>query len=100
MFYLMMHSTHCINGYMVKDHSNSERKTPLPSFHGILFLISIKESFICNHAIHRIAHTMAFVMPVVEHWLKKKLANRSAMKSSSTELGLASYFTKFLFISF
>ena len=26
MFYLMMHSTHFIYGYMVADHSDSERK--------------------------------------------------------------------------
>ena len=27
MFYLMMHSTHFIYGYMVKDHSDSKRKS-------------------------------------------------------------------------
>ena len=39
-FYLTMHSTHFIYGYMasdmVKDHSDSERGNPLPPF-GVLF---------------------------------------------------------------
>ena len=30
MFYLTMHSTHFIYGYMVKDHSDSEKGNPLP----------------------------------------------------------------------
>ena len=51
MFYLMIHSTHFIYGYiasdMVKDHSDSERGNPLPP-HGLLFLISNKGSFICT----------------------------------------------------
>ena len=32
---------------MVKDHSDSERRNPLPS-HGLLFPISNKGSFICT----------------------------------------------------
>ena len=39
---------------MVKDHWNSERGNPLPP--------------------HGIAHTMAFVTPVVEHWLEREIA--------------------------
>ena len=46
MLYLTMHSTHFIYGYMVsdmvKDNSDSERKTD-----GLLFPISSKDSFIC-----------------------------------------------------
>ena len=34
-------------GYMVKDHSDSERGNPLPP-HGLLFPISSKDSFICT----------------------------------------------------
>ena len=34
-------------GHTVKDHSDSERGNPLPP-HGLLFLISIKGSFICT----------------------------------------------------
>ena len=47
MFYL----THFIYGYvafdMVEDHSDSERGNPLPP-HGLLFVISNKDSFICT----------------------------------------------------
>ena len=39
MFYLTTHSTHFIYGYMVKDHSDSERGNPLPP-HRLLFPIN------------------------------------------------------------
>ena len=55
MFYLTTHSTHFIYGYMVKDHSDSEKGNPLPP-HRLLFPISSKGSFICI-----IPQTMAFV---------------------------------------
>ena len=45
MFYLTMHSTHFIYGYMVSDHSDSEKGNPLPP-HGLLFSINSKGSFI------------------------------------------------------
>ena len=51
MFYLTTHSTHFIYGYMasdmVKDHSDNEKKTPLPP-HRLLFPINSKGSFICT----------------------------------------------------
>ena len=51
MFYLTMHSTHFIYGYMasnmVKDHSDSDGGNPLPP-HGLLFSINSKGSFICT----------------------------------------------------
>ena len=56
---------------MLKDHADSERGNPLPP-HGQLFLISSKGSFICTT--DRIAHTTAFVTPVVEHWLEREIA--------------------------
>ena len=75
MFYLTTHSTHFIYGYMasdmVKDHSDSEKGNPLPP-HGLLFPINSKGSFICTIP-DRIAHTTAFVTPVVEHWLNECL---------------------------
>ena len=66
-FYLRLYGV----GHMVKDHSDSQRGNPLPP-HGLLFLINInsKGYFICNHPTDRIAHTTAFVTPVVEHWLE------------------------------
>ena len=77
MFYLTTYSTHFILrlygvGHMVKDYSDSERGNPLPS-HGILFPINSKGSFICTIP-DRIAHTTAFVTPVVEHWLEQEIA--------------------------
>ena len=50
---------------MVKDHSDSERGNQLLP-HGLLFPISSKGSFICIIP-DRLAHTTAFVKPVVEH---------------------------------
>ena len=58
---------------MVKDHSDSERGNLLPPLHGLLFPISSKGSFICTIP-DRTAHTMAFVTPVVEHWLEQDIA--------------------------
>ena len=58
---------------MVKDHSDSERGNPLPP-HGLLFLINSKGSFICTIPHDRIAHTTAFVTPVLEHWLEREIA--------------------------
>ena len=58
--------------HMVKDHSDSEKGNQLPP-HGLLFPISSKGSFICTIP-ERIAHTMAFVTPVVEHWLEREIA--------------------------
>ena len=47
MFYLTTHSTHFIYGYMVKDHSDSEKGNPLPP-HRLLLSINSKGSFICT----------------------------------------------------
>ena len=71
---LTMHSTHFIYGYMVldimvEDQSDSKRGNLLLLLHGLLFLISSKGYFICTIP-HRIVYTMAFVIPVVEHWLE------------------------------
>ena len=57
---------------MVKDHSDSEKGNPLPP-HSLLFPINSKGSFICTIP-DKIAHTTAFVTPVVEHWLEREIA--------------------------
>ena len=57
---------------MVKDHSDNERGNPLLR-HGLLFLISSKGSFICTIP-DRIAHTTAFVTPVMVLWLEWEIA--------------------------
>ena len=56
MFYLRLYGIR----YMVKDHSDSERGNPLPP-HRLLFPTD------------KIAHTTAFVTPVVEHWLEREI---------------------------
>ena len=57
---------------MVKDHSDSEKGNPLPP-HRLLLLNNSKGSFICTIPV-RITHTMAFVTPVVDHWLEREIA--------------------------
>ena len=68
MFYLLMHSTHCILRLygirrMVKDHLHSKRGNLLPP-HGLLFPINSKDSFICTIP-DRIVHIMTFVTPAL-----------------------------------
>ena len=67
-FYLQL----CGVRHMVKDHSDSEKGNPLLP-HRLLFLMNSKGSFICTIP-DRIAHTTAFVTPVVEHWLEREIA--------------------------
>ena len=57
---------------MGKDHSNSEKGNLLLP-HRLLFPINSKGSFICTIP-DRIAHTTAFVIPVVEHCLEREIA--------------------------
>ena len=72
MYYLTTHSTHFIYGYMASDmvmyHTDSERGKTLPP-HGLLFPINSK-CFYMHQPTDRIAHTTAFVTPVVEHYLE------------------------------
>ena len=68
-FYLRLYGV----AHMLKDHSDSERGNSLPP-HGLLFLISSNGFFYMHHPTGRIAHTTAFVTPVVEHWLERELA--------------------------
>ena len=58
-FYLRLYGVR----HMVKDHSDSEKGNLLPP-HRLLFPINSK----------RIAHTTAFVIPVMEHWLEREIA--------------------------
>ena len=55
MFYLRTHSTHFIYGYMAS------------------FRLA-QGFFYMHHPTDRIAHTTAFVTPVVEHWLEREIA--------------------------
>ena len=70
MFYLMMHSTHFIYGYMASDIWLRTilivRKETRCSFQQWFFYM--------HHPKDRIAHTTAFVTPVMEHWLEREIA--------------------------
>ena len=87
-FYLTTHSTHFIYCYMasdmVKDRSDSEKGNLLPP-HGLLFPISSKFFFYMHHPADRIAHTTAFVTPVVEHWLEREIAQWVTMRDRSDD---------------
>ena len=58
---------------MVMDHSDSEKGNPLPP-HGLLFPKYKQGFFYMQHPTDRISHSTAFVTPVVEHWLERKIA--------------------------
>ena len=68
-FYLRLYGIR----HMVKDHSDSEKGSPLPP-HRLLLSINSKGSFICTIPHDRITHTTTFVTPVVEHWLEREIA--------------------------
>ena len=72
MFHLTTQSTHFIYGYMASDHSDSEKGNPLPP-HRLLFPIN-SNGFYMHHPTDRIAHTTAFVTPVVDNWLEREIA--------------------------
>ena len=87
-FYLRLYGV----GHMIKDHSDSERGNPLPP-HGLLFPINSNGSFYMHHHTDRIAHTTAFVTPVVDHWLEREGSIRRPIapwaNALTTELHLA-----------
>ena len=70
-FYLSTHWTHFIYGYMVKDHSDSERGNPLLP-HGYSFWLAAR-FFYMHHPTDMIAHTTAFVTPIMKHWLEQEI---------------------------
>ena len=69
-FYLRLYGIR----HMVKYHTDSEIGNPLPPLHGLLFPINSKGSFICTISQTRIAHTTAFVTPVVDPCLEREIA--------------------------
>ena len=73
MVYFTTLSTHFIYGYMaldiimVNNQSDCEKENPLPFHMGYSFRLA---AFYMYHPADRIAHTTAFVKPVVEHVTK------------------------------
>ena len=74
MFYLTTQSTHFIYGYMASDiwlrTIQIVRKETCCRHIGYSFRLTARVLFM-HHPTDRIAHTMAFVTPVVEHWLER-----------------------------
>ena len=77
MFYLTMHSTHFIYGYMASDIWLRTilivRKETHCRHIGYSFRLTAR-FFYMHHPTDRIAHTTAFVTPVVVHWLEREIA--------------------------
>ena len=77
MFYLTTLSTHFIYGYMASDIWLRTilivRKETRCRHIGYSFQLTAP-FFYMHHPTDRIAHTTAFVTPVVEHWLEGKIA--------------------------
>ena len=71
MFYLTMHSTNFIYGYMASGiwertiQIEREENTDVTTLQGMFYM---------HHPIDRIACTTAFVNPVMEHWLEWEIA--------------------------
>ena len=64
MFYLMMHSTCFIYGYMVldewlKDHGDSQRRNLFLPLQGLFFLINTKGSYM-YHPTYNIYHSLCY----------------------------------------
>ena len=81
MFYLTMHSTHFIYGYMASDIWLRTilivREETRCHHMGYSFRLAAKQGFFyMHHHTDRIAHTTAFVTPVVEHWLEREIESR------------------------
>ena len=77
MFYLMTHSTHLFYGYMAfegKGTHSARQDTHCCHFTGYLTLSKQQqEIFYMHHPTNMIVHNMAFVTPVVEHWLEREI---------------------------
>ena len=61
-------------GHMVKYHSDSEREETRCRHMGYTFLLAARVLLYAPFHTDRIAHTTAFVTPVVEHWLEQEIA--------------------------
>ena len=73
MFYLTMHSTHFIYGYMTSDIWLRTilivRKETRCRHIGCFYRLTARICYM-HHPTDRITHTTAFITPVVEHWLE------------------------------
>ena len=72
MLYLTMHSTHLWlygAGHVIKDHSARE-ETHCSHYMGYSFTLAAR---VLLYTPDSIAHTTAFLTPVMEHWLEQEI---------------------------
>ena len=78
MFYLTTHSTHFIYGYMASDIWLRTilivREETCCHHIGYSFRLAAGVLLYSHNPTDRIAHTTAFVTPVLEHWLEQEIA--------------------------
>ena len=77
MFYLTTHSTHLVTVIWRRTYGKGPfRKRERKPAAATWATLSDKQQgvFYMHHPIDRIAHTTAFVIPVVEHWLEREIA--------------------------
>ena len=78
MFYLTTHSTHFIYGYMASDIWLRTilivRKETRCRHIGYSFRLTTRVLLYTSHPTDKIAHTTAFVTPVVVYWLEREIA--------------------------
>ena len=104
---LTTHSTHFIYGYMASDIWLRTilivRKETRCCHIGFSFRLAARVLlfFYMHHPTDRIAHTMAFVTPVVGHWLEQEIAQwvhpmkDRSLKSNALVYGIENYQWKF-----
>ena len=73
MFYLMMHATHFINGYIESGIWQSIIYIAREETHCCYMGYSFQLASMHNPT-DRIGHTTSFVTPVMEHWLEPEIA--------------------------
>ena len=82
-FYLWLYGVR----HMVKDHSDSEKETCCRHI-GYSFRLAAR---VLVYEPDRIAHTTAFVTPVVEHWLEREIAQWVHPMKDPTTMSERSY---------
>ena len=58
---------------MVKYHLDSEKQNPLPPLYMDYFRLAARD-LLLDHPTDKTAQTPAFVIPVVEHWVERQIA--------------------------
>ena len=73
MFYLTTHNTFYLRLYGKGPFRQQERK-PAATTTEVTLQLTARGILYMHHFTHSIAHTTAFVISVVDHWLEKEIA--------------------------